>query len=493
MSSDVCSKWIGLHDIKVGEDKIKIPESQRGSGASSLALHDVQLSQIETIRFQALSDPLPIFEFDYGRFDEKSPTPERRQSVCQFSPKAESKADAIFLWWELKMDPQNKITLSCAPIWAHPERKQFQVGDKIQPWRDHWMQAIYYPISRPEMHSEPMVLVSNHDEYSYWFDIKNATTKIEGMVPMPDPKPGIHMAVSRTRLGQLNDEAHTVTLVNAVKRTLENCQGSRILVLSEQSLLPLIVSKLAPNGPITTYEPNSQFRDVLETTAKHNGLHLDIKQSVENVEDFDVILSEPSFSISYLPWHNLYFWYMLKNVQNVEIMPKKATIWCCPVTFQDLWKIRAPLKSVEGFNVKHFDDIIMDACDISDAEVEPQPLWEYPCKAECEPKSLATFDLTEKIPENELKTTTTFENLKVAKRGSGLVFWMDWHLTDQDIVCTGPLSKIKPKQDIEWNMHHKQGVHFFIEKSEDVLIRNVSVDLIFESTEGNISFDITSK
>ena len=493
MSSDVCSKWIGLHDIKVGNDKIEIPENQRGSGASSLALHDVQLSQIETIQFQALSDPLAIFEFDYGRFEQKSATPERRQSICEFIPKTLAKSDAIFLWWELKMDPKNKVTLSCAPIWAHPEKKQFQLGGKIQPWRDHWMQAIYYPISRPEM-QEKMVLVSNHDEYSYWFDIKSALTKIEGMIPMPDPKPGIHMAVSRTRLGQLNDESHNATLVNAVKRTLENSQKcSKILVLSEQSLLPLIVAKLAKNVQITTYEPNNQFRDVLETTAKHNKLVMDIKESIENVEDFDVILSEPSFSIAYLPWHNLYFWYMLKDVQNVEIMPKKATIWCCPVTFQDLWKIRAPLKTVEGFNVKHFDDIIMDACDISDAEVEPQPLWEYPCKAECVPKSLVTFDLTQKIPENELKATTLFDELSVTKRGSGLVFWMDWHLTDQDIVCTGPLSDIKPNQNIEWNMHHKQGVHFFIEKSEDVMIRNISVALTFEPTEGNISFDITSK
>ena len=40
----------------------------------------------------------------------------------------------------------------------------------FQAWRDHWMQAIYYPISKPDP-CDKMFLTSNHDEYSYWFDI----------------------------------------------------------------------------------------------------------------------------------------------------------------------------------------------------------------------------------------------------------------------------------------------------------------------------------
>jgi len=29
------------------------------------------------------------------------------------------------------------------------------------------------------------------------------------------------------------------------------------------------------------------------------------------------------------------------------------------------------------------------------------------------------------------------------KRGSGMVFWMQWFLTDQDIVNTGPMTDVK--------------------------------------------------
>ena len=357
------------------------------------------------------------------------------------------------------------------------------------------MQAIYYPITQPEM-NEKMVLVSNHDEYSYWFDIKSATEKFDGLIPMPDPKPGISTAISRTRLGQINDENHLSTLVKAVNRI---CQGpSKVLLfLSDQSILPLIVSKMAKNCHITTIatiETDRHFQDILKGTMDKNGLKIHAEHGTTDYEnldfnDFDVILAEPSYSISYLPWHNLYFWYMLKNVGNsVKIMPKKATIWCCPVTFEHLWKIRAPLKSVEGFNLRHFDDIIMEACDISDAEVEPQPLWEYPCQARSQPKPLITFNFNEKVPEKIIQTTQKFDNLKMNKRGSGVVFWMDWYLTDQDVICTGPTHPIEPNVNISWNMHHKQGVHFFVEQSEEIQIEKVTVDLIFEPMEGDISF-----
>ena len=65
---------------------------------------------------------------------------------------------------------------------------------------------------------------------------------------------------------------------------------------------------------------------------------------------------------------------------------------------------------------------------------------------------------------------------------------MDWYLTDQDVICTGPTQPIEANTNIAWNMHHKQGVHFFVEQSENVKIKNVTVDLNFEPTEGEISF-----
>ena len=114
--------------------------------------------------FKATSDPIPIFNFDFGRLT-KQPVPSRRQTVSEFALKNKLKCDAIFMWWDLTFDPQGQIVLSCAPDWAkHGDIKQMA-------WRDHWMQAIYYPISSPDPVTDHMYLISNHDEYSYWFDI----------------------------------------------------------------------------------------------------------------------------------------------------------------------------------------------------------------------------------------------------------------------------------------------------------------------------------
>ena len=83
---------------------------------------------------------------------------------------------------------------------------------------------------------------------------------------------------------------------------------------------------------------------------------------------------------------------------------------------------------------------------ISDAEVEPEPLWEYPCRAEAEPKPIMTFDLTQDIEVQN--SIAKFANLNLKKRGSGMVFWMQWFLTDEDIVNTGPVKDVTIGQHI---------------------------------------------
>ena len=67
--------------------------------------------------FKALSDPIAIFSFDFGRLT-KQAVPLRRQVVSKFALKTKLKCDAIFMWWDLTFDPQSQIVLSCAPDWA---------------------------------------------------------------------------------------------------------------------------------------------------------------------------------------------------------------------------------------------------------------------------------------------------------------------------------------------------------------------------------------
>lgn len=75
------------------------------------------------------------------------------------------------------------------------------------------------------------------------------------------------------------------------------------------------------------------------------------------------MVAEPFFSSSVLPWHNLQFWYIkdrLREIlpENIKIVPSSAEFYVMAVQFQDLWKIRAPVMSVEGFSLKPFDEII---------------------------------------------------------------------------------------------------------------------------------------
>ncbi len=44
--------------------------------------------------------------------------------------------------------------------------------------------------------------------------------------------------------------------------------------------------------------------------------------------------------------------------ENVRTVPCSAEFYIMAVQFEDLWKIRAPVKNVEGFNLQPFDEIV---------------------------------------------------------------------------------------------------------------------------------------
>jgi hypothetical protein len=70
------------------------------------------------------------FSFDFGNKN-KDAIPVSRQSVKTFkllvNANPGDKCDAIFLWWDIIMDPLDKVTLSCAPKWAHPDKGTKQI------------------------------------------------------------------------------------------------------------------------------------------------------------------------------------------------------------------------------------------------------------------------------------------------------------------------------------------------------------------------------
>ena len=92
-----------------------------------------------------------------------------------------------------------------------------------------------------------------------------------------------------------------------------------------------------------------------------------------------VLLGEPFFSASVVPWHNIHFWYARSALSDLlpekpSIVPCCATMRAIGVEFDHLWKIRAPVGNCEGFKLDTFDRIIevkLEFVDQSSTRVPP--------------------------------------------------------------------------------------------------------------------------
>ena len=78
----------------------------------------------------------------------------------------------------------------------------------------------------------------------------------------------------------------------------------------------------------------------------------------------DILLAEPYFSVSSLPWHDVYFWYARTELANrlsdvPSVLPCCASLRAVAVEFDNLWRIRAPVRNCEGFDLSVFDHLIM--------------------------------------------------------------------------------------------------------------------------------------
>ena len=126
------------------------------------------------------------------------------------------------------------------------------------------------------------------------------------------------------------------------------------------------------------------------------------------------------------------------------------------------------------------------------------------------PVKLAVFDLTQEIPENKVESQancpikdnngSTNGNVKYSIMLLtifiytrliilGMALWMVWHLNeDGDSLCTGPVEEIQIGQDVQWDLHSKQGVHFFPPEKQSGRISNVAVKVAFQPSDGEIEF-----
>jgi hypothetical protein len=83
-----------------------------------------------------------------------------------------------------------------------------------------------------------------------------------------------------------------------------------------------------------------------------------------------------------------------------------------------------------------------------------------------------------------------------------MALWMEWRLHDDDddvgnVVSGGPVDPVVIGQQIEWDVHSKQGVHFFKktknENEKEKRVKSVQCQVIFKPEEGDFDFKFQRK
>lgn len=352
--------WNGLKDVfsDDGELIVKIPESVwKCSGTASV--HDIQLSQLDLSYVKTIVSPQSVFRFDWSG---NTPFVYERSTINTLKAVCDGNAQGVFVWWDLKMDVDNQVTLSCAPYWSHPDYNDDKDGI---PWRDHWMQAVYYfPKEISVKQGEEINLISCHDEYSLWFNLKKDLRLTDAHYLPPLCNCGLHIAYARTRIGQMNDFKRVKKILNAIEGNVN--EESVVLALGNGFVVSLAAIKYGATK-LLIVDNNHSTMNIMKTIVEYNNFeNVEIYEKIEdiaNLSNVNCILAEPYFVNSILPWDNLMFIYLLQNTEllnrdDIKVIPKTVSIKCIPVAFKDLHKIRAPLGDCERFRMEPFDQLI---------------------------------------------------------------------------------------------------------------------------------------
>ncbi|XP_075045016.1 protein arginine N-methyltransferase 7 [Mixophyes fleayi] len=438
------------------------PEMQSCPGAPSVC--DVQLSQLNPGDFTPLSDIMVIFRVDFSQHISSSAA----SHPVNFTSATNGAAQVVLSWWDIDMDPEGTINCSMKPSWLYPRLHPV-------PWRDHWMQCVYFlPEEKKVAQGEELCLTAHQDDYCIWYSLTKPSTEEDSPAFSEHPacRCGAHINWNRARFGELNDQSRMEKYKKALKKILT--PSSVCLCVSDGSLLPLLAHSIGA-ARVYTMESSSMSQHLMEKLFQTNHLKEAIQivqKSPDKVTAADLgdskvsaLIGEPFFTTSLLPWHNLYFWYSRSALsgnmtKDCTVLPLSASLYVLAVEFRDLWRIRSPCRSCEGFDVSIMDEMIKKSLDFRESqEAEPHPLWEYPCRALSDPTKVMTFDFRETVPTDDVKTEGSV-NLVRPGMCHGVVLWMEYQLTEDISVSTGLLQVDDETGDCQWYPHSKQGIYF---------------------------------
>uniref|UniRef100_A0A3P9CFC7 Protein arginine N-methyltransferase n=1 Tax=Maylandia zebra TaxID=106582 RepID=A0A3P9CFC7_9CICH len=472
VESELLWSWAQLQPVEVEGARL-VPPPAVGRCAGAHAVCDIQLSQVSPASFTPLGPVCTMFTVDFSK-----PVSSAFQAhSSQFVAQSSGRAQAVLSWWDLDMDPTGSIVCTMAPSWTYQE-------PKMAPWRDHWMQSVYFlPVESQVTEGEELSLMVCHDDYSLWYSLQRGS-QTEAPPSRPCCTCQAHLVWTRPRFGELNDRRRTESYVSALRSVLR--EDSVCLSVSDGSLLPVFAHMLGAKKVRRFHLTDTVIRPEQLTSNDVGG------------EQISVLMGEPYFSTSLLPWHSLFFWYCRTALAGLlrpdaSILPRSASLHMVAVEFQDLWRIRAPCGTCEGFDVTPMDEMVQRSLDFRESrEAEPHPLWEYPCRALTQSTATMTFDFTQCLPQQPISSQGLLSFIREG-RCHGVALWMEYHLTDDITVSAGLNGPINEQGDCEWSRHRKQGVYFFgspWEISGDGRAA-VSYSFTFEPSLGDIRMDFS--
>ncbi|VUZ47812.1 unnamed protein product [Hymenolepis diminuta] len=488
-----------------------------------------------------LEKPLMFHEFNFAPPSsnivldfEKRLTEIDGQSIKAFRS---GTAHAVLIWWELQMEPSNQTpSITMAPENA---RIGEGAGDlrAIPSWREHWMQAVYFPRNcpLPLTAGQPFCIDFAHDDYSMHFDL-HSTTNYYSLPPVLERKSApycnclAHAAWSRSRFAQLNHPQfrkqqyydsvpHIVEEISSLLHT----SSVALVVVSEASLLPIYLHKaLSPkNVPIFHLDCFVLAEKLMNSIYQESNIDVKLETSIydlmKSLEVFTstatkpveiCILSEPYSNEAFLPWNAIQFWYVYGQIATKYpcrlISPTALRIQAVAMDFEHLWKIRAPVgNNVEGFDLTIFDEMILSAAQATDATVEPHPLWQYTGKARSNPVCVFELSLIDppKSPEamSEHKICNLTISLANPSSVNAVAMWAEWRTLDGSwYPVGGPLRPVEINQEVDWcKVGPQTGVTFLkcalkkeLEKRKGLTCK-LNVECDFDFYEGEPIFRLS--
>ncbi|XP_066504878.1 protein arginine N-methyltransferase 7 [Hoplias malabaricus] len=496
VESEQLWSWTQIRPIQV-DGHVLLPPAAVGQCPGVPAVCDIQLSQVPPTAFTPIGPLCTMFSVDFSRPVSSA----ARSYTCRFVVKAGGRAQVVLSWWDLDMDPSGSIVCSMAPSWTYSDPQEY-------PWRDHWMQSVYFlPTEKSMCEGEELRLTVFHDDYSLWYSLLDGEqADADDNYSRPCCTCQGHLVWTRPRFGELNDWQRTESYLSALRSVLR--PDSVCLAVSDGSLLPVFAHLLGARK-VFSLENSGMSKQVIEQFLEANSLKNGVKLLAIRAEQLtpadleeeqiSVLMGEPYFSTSLLPWHSLFFWYCRTALAGLLrpgaiVLPSSASLHLLAVEFQDLWRIRAPCGTCEGFDVSPMDEMVQQSLDFRESrEAEPHHLWEYPCRALTKPCPVMDFDFQQCVPEQPIISQGT---LPLIRRGQchGFALWMEYSLTDDITVSMGLTKPVNEEGECVWSPHRKQGIYFLQtpwESSDDGWTA-VSYNLTFDPSVGDIKMDFSA-